>query len=198
MVTYGDGRVKRFVKRRKVNSGNTRSNATPQANLRILKSSEVKFKDIVFGSSVPSGGLVNLLLTDITQGTGRAERIGTNVHLLGVDLRGFAGAAGQQTTFYLNSRLDGGAPTIANYAAGCGAMPIDDTTKLWWMSVDGNEKGSGGKLRVRYRFRYPLKVYYSGTAGTTAVRNSVYLTQYNFASSANFPTYTCRVYWQDV
>ena len=171
----------------------------PPANMAIAAKGEVKFKDTAVNITTPltSGNAAVSKLTEIAQGVKRSERVGREIHILGVDINGRITSA--PLDVHLCSPTDNHDPVYADFFAAIGGMPVSDLVTDWYHTTGSNRASNANMVTKKYRFKYPLKVTYKDDTASSGMRNRLFLvlsnTTGNDVSSVGI---SVRVYYQDM
>lgn len=176
----------------------------PRLNKRLrrmetqIRRNRPEMKNKIFSSSanVAAGALTNQTLTNIDQGDDIDERIGNNIRIWRIEVRGNLAVGLDQLVVQQHTTTS---PTYASFTTTQGAMIIaSNTNSLFTEWHHYNTRVSSGE-QFRYFVKFPkgMVVHFNGTAGTSGCRNEVALTTVNNTAGTLGLSYNARVWYTD-
>lgn len=203
MAIRNYNRYQKYGKRSRFSSGNmmrkkAKYTSPPPPSMGIAAKGEVKWRDTAVNvTTLSSGAAASTKLTEIAQGTKRNERVGREIHVLGVDINGRITNA--PLDVHLCSPTDNHDPVYADFFGAIGGMPISDLVKDWYHTTGSNRASNTNMVTKKYRFKYPLRILYKDDTAASGLRNRLFLVLSN--TTGNDITsigMTVRVYYQDM
>lgn len=159
-----------------------------------------EMKTITFNSepSLADNSLVNILLTNIANGSDINERIGDKIRVYRVELRGWTDVTLDN---YLIQCKTTTVPTVANFTTSGGAYIVDsdNTSRFTEWKHYRNQHVTGGTtpIKMSHSFKGGILVKYNGPLSTNGVDNQLVFTILNRSGATRQANFTCRVWYTD-
>ena len=203
MAVRNYNKYQKYGKRSRYSSGNyaikkAKYTSPPPPNKFIALKGEVKFLDTaVTVATLASGAAAVSKLTEVAQGAARNNRIGREIHVLGVDINGRITNA--PLDVHLCSPTDNHDPVYADFFNAIGGFPVSDLVKDWYHTTGSNRASNTNMVTKKYRFKYPLRVLYKDANASSGLRNRLFLVLSNTTGNdITAISITCRIYYQDM
>lgn len=174
---------------------------------RKIKNFEVKTKNFTYtativGGSPPGFASVQVLdLCNIGQGTGDQERVGSEINIVRIEVRGswsvdLAGNNGKNMTTYLFSPVGTTNPDNTSFVGVVPGAHFNNHigTELAYHTSPIIQDEA---MYMNWKPRFPWKVTYGNITGTSTVRNKILLVLTNFTGGPSQPNYSIRVWYKD-
>lgn len=162
---------------------------------------EMKFRDFpLTNGSQPTGSVISVDLCNIPQGVTRNDRIGSKVLIKGIQVRGRNCSAPQNfsmpTMFILRS-FTNTQPLIGDFNTQYGVFVEPREFKEHLQYQPQAQMGGSIKKNVYFGKR-GMQIQYTGTGGTSSVRNRMYLANVNpLGGNAQNVSLSARVWYTD-
>lgn len=159
---------------------------------------ELKTRTATLNGTVAAGGIVNLVATQIAEGTGADERIGDQIRIHEIEIRGMLDPDLDSYIFKLHTTSE---PTSAIFTAGKGAFVLDSesnsrfTEMVHYRNIFINV-GSSTPIKIKKKLGGVLS-YYNGTTSTSGIRNQICFTMLNRDAAAKPYNLSIRLSYTD-
>lgn len=185
-----------------VHKKHTMTKPTPQALAKRLKAVERRslqnmpeLKSITYSANgtLAAGAVVNIIPTEITEGAGPNERVGDQISLVRVTVRG---VVDQDLDSYIVKLYTTSSPVAANFTAGKGAFFLDSETNARFTELTHfRPLYNEGNMKISKRLYG--KTYYNGSTSTSGIRNQICFTILNRATASRTYNVTIRLWYRD-
>lgn len=163
--------------------------------IQRMRRPEMKHRDTTLVGSLVADGSIGLTeLTAIAQGDGVADREGASIRVYRIEVRGITSVAG--TDFYFVSPKMNNAPTYGDFQSVPGGFINRDAFTLWYKKIIGLQ--GNFVIDGYFRFRFPMKVHYSGSASTAGQRNRIWAVVKNDTGGNINYEFALRIWYTDI
>lgn len=159
---------------------------------------EIKSKTLVSSGTLAAGGILNIIPTQIGEGTGADERIADKIRLLKVEVRGVVDKDIDNYILKLNTTSE---PTAAVFTSKKGAFLLESEVDSRFQEMKHYRNfyvGTGASVPIKLTQKLGHIIsYYNGSTSTSGIRNQVCFTMLNRdAGTQNFDL-SVRLWYTD-
>lgn len=155
---------------------------------------EMKHRDVTLTSAALADGSINLTeLTAIAQGDGVADRDGAVIRVFRVEACGRVNTSGVDV-YFVTPKMNN-APTYGDFQSVTGGFCNADSFVTWYKHITDCKQNSSSQFF--YKFKYPIKIHYAGSASTAGQRNRVWFVVKNDTGGAVAFEFALRIWYTD-
>lgn len=157
-------------------------------------------KSITFSASSASlaaGSLVNVVANKVAEGSGTNERIGDQIHLVAISVRGYCDPDLDAYLIKLHTTSE---PTAAVFTSGFGAFILDADSgarfnELYHYRNTFLNDGTNTSIKMYRKLGY--NCYFNGSTSTSAIRGQICVTILNRDVAAKGYNFSVRLWYTD-
>lgn len=166
--------------------------------IQARRKPEMKKFHVSATPTVVTNSATTVDLTNIVQGTGIGERTANEIRVHRVDIRGNLTTGAVDS--YLIQSHNASLPVYADfYPVESGHLNIvNQNTKFTEWKFYKNLSGTNSNMKLQHSFKYPMKVKFNGSAGTSCVDNRLSLVMKNDSAASAVCQVSCVVYYTDI
>ena len=162
--------------------------------IQRIRTPEQKHRDITLTNAALADGNISLTeLTAIAQGDGVADREGAEIRVSKIEFCGSTNTAGVDI-YFISPKMNN-APAYGDFQSVTGGYANADAFMTWHKTI--SDKNGGLSSNGYHKFRYPLKIHYSGSASTGGQRNRIWMVVKNDTGAAISHEYAARIWYSD-
>lgn len=159
---------------------------------------EIKTRTATITGNLATGSILNVVATQIAEGTGADERIGDQIRVHEIEIRGLLDPDMDAYIIKLHTTSE---PTTAVFTGGKGAFLLDSesnsrfTEMVHYRNIFINA-GASTPIKIKKKLGNVLS-YYNGTTSTSGIRNQICFTMLNRDSVAKAYNLSIRLTYSD-